>query len=173
VLGLALLAFVIPLAAPEGGVPSLWWVGLSRRIPDTLDVRPLFPWTGLILLGVAFGQAGGLTLLPRPGRLHGRPGRAIAAAGRHTLPIYLFHQPVLFAAFSGLAHLWAGSLASPPMRPGFLTECQTACVAKDTDPERCASMCHCVQEDLAAAPASKGRPEELKLFAMSCVRPPR
>lgn len=72
------------------------WIGLGYRIPLTNDWRPIFPWAGAMLLGLAFGQFA----LPR--NLFAnvpviKPPPLLAAAGRHSLAIYLVHQPVLFA----------------------------------------------------------------------------
>jgi uncharacterized membrane protein len=63
----------------------------------SVDYTPIFPWMGLVLIGMAAGEfayPGGVRrwVLPE------LPGRAIAPVtflGRHSLVIYLVHQPVI------------------------------------------------------------------------------
>lgn len=76
--------------------PWLAWIG-GRPSFSTLDYWPIFPWFGVMLLGIAAGNA-----------LYGRrkpifrttptPLRPLAFLGSHSLPVYLIHQPVLIAA---------------------------------------------------------------------------
>ncbi|MEI4472470.1 heparan-alpha-glucosaminide N-acetyltransferase [Frigidibacter sp. MR17.24] len=79
------------------------WTGLGAIIPRSVDFVPVFPWWGLMLLGLAAAQA-----LGRAGRMPaGRAGaprwlRWLAWPGQHGLAVYLLHQPVLF----GLVQAW-------------------------------------------------------------------
>ncbi|MEH3147303.1 MAG: heparan-alpha-glucosaminide N-acetyltransferase [Methylobacterium frigidaeris] len=111
VAAVAVVALPGLLAAAGGGpgwldAPTLLFLGLGRTVPDTNDYVPLFPWFGWVLAGVAAGRV----LPPRlaASRLgHWRPagpaGRGLAWAGRHSLAVYLLHQPLLFALLSGVA----------------------------------------------------------------------
>ncbi|MCB1390200.1 MAG: DUF1624 domain-containing protein [Rhodobacteraceae bacterium] len=78
---------------------SRWlaWIGFARVLPLSMDLEPIFPWFGPFLLGMAF--AGRVLAGRQPGggggAPGGAPGRALAWAGRHSLAIYLLHQPVL------------------------------------------------------------------------------
>ncbi len=199
---LGAVLFAVPAVVPANAAPSLWWLGLSDHGPDTLDVRPLMPWAGMVLLGVAFGQAcwrlrpvwKRTPLAPglsRSGRL--TPGRRLdrgwcprgvvaawrggnallAAAGRHSLTIYLAHQPALFGGFLILA---AMSIGSRPIFNGtgasFVSSCTDRCIAQDTDPERCMALCRCVQGRLNEDPAAARQPESLTLYATACVNQP-
>ncbi len=74
----------------------------------TFDYFPIFPWFGVFLLGVGAGAIaypdGARRLdfsIPNNPLVNG-----ISALGRHTLKVYLVHQPV----FVGLLLLYAGSL---------------------------------------------------------------
>lgn len=80
----------------------LWlvWLGIYPMIYRVDDYFPVIPWFGVVLLGVFFGNllypAGRrVVLLPDWGDV--APVRGLRFIGRHTLPIYLLHQPVLIA----------------------------------------------------------------------------
>lgn len=81
--------------------PGLAWTGLSARPVTAVDYVPFFPWVAPFLLGLAAARlATGAGLWARlasdgpPGAL----GRIAAWPGRHSLVIYLVHQPVLIAS---------------------------------------------------------------------------
>ncbi|HEY0721605.1 MAG TPA: heparan-alpha-glucosaminide N-acetyltransferase [Gammaproteobacteria bacterium] len=68
------------------------WFGLMTHKPVTEDYVPLLPWFGVVLLGMVLGMASGkisVGSLPLP------KNGALAWAGRHSLIIYLLHQPLL------------------------------------------------------------------------------
>lgn len=79
----------------------LWavWTGLGTRVPWSMDFVPVFPWLAAFLAGMAVARAmtrAGLwarLALWQPGPLL----RRLAWPGRHSLAIYLIHQPVLMA----------------------------------------------------------------------------
>lgn len=78
--------------------PWIHWIGFVTHKPPTEDYVPIFPWFGVILIGIYLGQA----IIRNSGlqrRLSRFPNRAISSplsfAGRHSLAIYLLHQPVL------------------------------------------------------------------------------
>lgn len=60
------------------------------------DYRPLLPWFGVVLLGLWAGNTFYAAREARPGTP--APARPLAFLGRHSLLIYLVHQPVLVAA---------------------------------------------------------------------------
>jgi len=83
-----------------GGIPGpscLLWLGVHPPGFASLDYTPVFPWFGAVLLGVWLGHL----LYPGGQRRSGLsvphlPGRDILCyAGRHSLVIYLLHQPVI------------------------------------------------------------------------------
>lgn len=82
-----------------------FWLGL----PDlsrfsSADYFPLLPWVFLFWCGYFLARCLG------PGRLAARMGRApaplrpLCAVGRHTLLVYMLHQPVIYGALT----LWFG-----------------------------------------------------------------
>jgi len=95
--------------------PALQWLGLMTFKPATEDYVPLLPWFGVVLIGMFMGQS-----VPRHASLRGwlsRPvqhplGRWLVVSGRHSLGVYLLHQPVLMGV------LWlAVTLFSPGVSP--------------------------------------------------------
>lgn len=86
------------------GTSLLLWLGVQPPSFYSVDYTPLIPWLGVVLLGVFFG----MTLYPEGKRRESfRPGsaRPLSLIGKHSLAIYLVHQPViigiLLLAFPG------------------------------------------------------------------------
>ena len=73
---------------------ALGWLGFMTAKPYTEDYVPLFPWAGVVFCGIAVGQA---LVRNRFAALApiAAPPRWLAWLGRHTLAIYMLHQPVL------------------------------------------------------------------------------
>jgi len=69
-------------------------LGVTPADFHSLDYYPLLPWAGLFLYGTALGKLGfgAPTLQSSPQSFWARP---FTAAGRHSLAIYLLHQPLL------------------------------------------------------------------------------
>lgn len=84
----------------------LAWTGFATTPPPSNDFVPVFPWVGLTLLGMA-GTRLALTLgwVHRMRQVHGSLARSFRWLGRHSLAIYLVHQPVLLGMLIPLAHL--------------------------------------------------------------------
>lgn len=74
------------------------WLGFAPQKPFTEDYVPLFPWFGVFLLGMCAGRlifdpSAGLRIKNRT--YSGFPAETLSFAGRHSLSIYMVHQPVL------------------------------------------------------------------------------
>ncbi len=69
-------------------------IGFMTYKPPTEDYVPLFPWAGAMLIGIGVGHALVRTQFRPLAPLSGAP-RWIARAGRHSLAIYMIHQPIL------------------------------------------------------------------------------
>jgi uncharacterized membrane protein len=70
------------------------------RKPATEDYVPLLPWFGLVLIGLWLGRwAVGAWPGAWNAALAGAAGRSLAWAGRHSLAVYMLHQPILFTGF--------------------------------------------------------------------------
>lgn len=99
VLALAMLWVDRTQAFAAMDAPWLVWIGLGTRMPYTMDYVPVFPWTAAVLAGMGAarlaGRAGLWDRLARAGGGEGPLMRALAWPGRHSLAIYLIHQPIL------------------------------------------------------------------------------
>lgn len=106
VLGLSVIAAGVYMQTRDFVVAGAVGVLLTPLgvLPEGLlmpDYRPLMPWFGVVLLGLFFGNAVYLVWKKSPPTPVPRAARPLAFLGRHTLFIYLIHQPVLIAT------LWA------------------------------------------------------------------
>ncbi len=101
---LAVLAVAVVVADRTLGFEMfnpIWlvWTGLGTRMPLSVDFVPVFPWLAAFLAGMAvarlMARAGLWARLARwqPGPLLQR----LAWPGRHSLAIYLIHQPILMS----------------------------------------------------------------------------
>jgi uncharacterized membrane protein len=98
VIGLMVIAAGVLVAMPAFDARPLSWIGFTTRKPATEDYVPLAPWAGAAFLGIALGHAvarGTLRALSAP---FGRGARPLRWLGRHSLVIYMVHQPILLGA---------------------------------------------------------------------------
>lgn len=75
----------------------LGWLGFMTAKPPTEDYVPLFPWTGVLLLGIAAGHFLARTRFAALRWLDRAP-KVLGRLGRHSLAVYLVHQPILIGA---------------------------------------------------------------------------
>jgi uncharacterized membrane protein len=157
--------------------PWLLWLGLGQALPSTLDWRPFLPWAGVVFLGLGLakipGVMGRLTA-PKRWRARSAPARAIGFAGRHSLAVYLIHQPILIGLLSVLAA--SGLLAPKPDRSAFLAACERACVAEGRAAAECETGCRCVADAVERSgdanrlgTVSPERRAELRRLADACM----
>jgi uncharacterized membrane protein len=157
--------------------PWLLWLGLGEALPNTLDWRPLLPWAGVVFLGLGATRLPGVIerlAAPRRWRALSAPARAICFAGRHSLPVYLIHQPMLIGLLAALT-AW-GPLAPKSDRSAFLASCQHACVAQGRPDAECETGCRCVADAIdhsgdadRLATVTPERRAELKRLADVCM----
>jgi len=101
----ALLCLSIGLSVshPAFNNPALQWLGLMTYKPLTEDYVPFLPWFGVVLTGILIGRL--ILNKPRPDWLSAPLSsmQPLALAGRHSLAIYLLHQPILLGIFEMVA----------------------------------------------------------------------
>lgn len=106
--GLAMIAVGAYLTTLSAPFPWLLAVGVAQAGVEMVDYYPLLPWGGAALLGVACGRLSypdGRRRLALTDLSAVAPVRALRFLGRHSLLIYLLHQPVLLGALFGLQAL--------------------------------------------------------------------
>jgi uncharacterized membrane protein len=111
IFGLLFILLGIYLPNISVGFPWLLWLGLTPPDFYSVDYFPVFPWFGVILVGMGLGSQ----LYPGYRRKMNLPDlsrspfvRALAFLGRNSLAIYLVHQPVIIALLylSGVSLTW-------------------------------------------------------------------
>jgi len=142
----AVAAFLAPdyLRSSMFDNPALWWVGLSETLPRSNDYVPLLPWLAPFLTGIAAARlALSRHWLDRPVEGEDAPPKwktALISGGRHSLAVYLLHQPLLI----GLVYLF--SLGFPAAAPDPLAlrnaECNATCRQQDGE-QFCTAFCGC------------------------------
>ena len=152
--GLALIggiALALPLIAQTSFAGDAWlaWTGLISDPPDAVDFVPVLPWVGVIFLAMAatrVAHARGFWAILARWRAQAAATRLLARAGRHSLAVYLVHQPILFGAVWAVVTL---GLAPGSTQRAFIENCIASCeVASETD--ICRSTCNCTIDTLNA-----------------------
>ncbi len=137
--GIVLVAAPFIWSSPAFDSPWLVWLGLGVQPPSTLDWRPLMPWGGVLWIGLGLGLM--KPPLPR-GSARAAPTRALAFAGRHSLAVYLIHQPVLIGLlWSVLALTGANERIAAQ---AYIKACRPACVEAGGEIAACEHACGCV-----------------------------
>jgi uncharacterized membrane protein len=131
--------------------PALWWVGLSVNIPRSNDYVPLLPWFAPVLLGIALARL--FVASPLPERLAGFGAATktwwktlLEKAGRHSLAIYLIHQPLLIALVYVASLVVPAPAADPAVE--YTRSCASAC-GSERDGAFCQRFCGCTLDRLA------------------------
>ncbi|WP_349434021.1 DUF1624 domain-containing protein [Pararhizobium sp. A13] len=143
----AALATPLILRSPVFDTPALLWVGLAETLPRSNDYVPLLPWLAPFLAGIAAARIasrfGWFDKLRTDGSARWKT--VLTTAGRHSLIIYLLHQPLLFA----LVYLF--SLGFPAAKPdpveAFRANCEVTCSKQETA-AICAKFCGCTLDKL-------------------------
>lgn len=139
--GLCLVAPSL-LTGPALDAPYLDWLGLGSRDPVTNDYVPVFPWFGMVLIGVGLGNAlvsRRETMALARWKASDALTRGLIWAGRKSLPIYLIHQPVLLAILFGISQMTG---------PAPVAACQQICLQQASNPDSCPAVCSCITQAL-------------------------
>lgn len=151
----AALAFGLPWLVAHPALDRSWllFTGLSRAPVTTGDFYPLLPWSGFVLAGMAVARLAvdrGLDRQLAAIRAEGWLARLLGGAGRHSLLIYLVHQPVLIALVWMLAQALPAAprpAADADARP-FLATCTQGCMQAGKPADFCRMACACVVDGL-------------------------
>jgi uncharacterized membrane protein len=107
-IGVAVIFLFLPAVFVSDLFNTRWlaWIGFFTAVSETADLVPMFPWFGVVLIGML-----GMRLFENTPAFiwsSGAPwARALAWIGRWSLIIYLVHQPLLFGLITPLAG-WLG-----------------------------------------------------------------
>lgn len=93
VIGIIVLATGLAFRSTAFDATYLSWIGFVTRKPFTEDYVPLAPWAAAAFVGIAVGHALKRTDFRAVAGLNGAP-RWLQWMGRHSLLIYLLHQPL-------------------------------------------------------------------------------
>jgi len=106
-LAIAALIFAAAWGPRSPAFDPLWlvWTGLAETRPNMGDYTPLIPWAAPALAGIALAKAFRVETWQRTAPSRGTD--ILTFPGRHSLVIYLIHQPILIGLFN--LHLWATS----------------------------------------------------------------
>ena len=155
-IGVAIVFLFLPALFASELFNTRWlaWIGFFTMVPETADLVPMFPWFGVVLIGMLgmrlFEAAPPFTWSTRQPAV-----RLLARIGRWSLIIYLVHQPLLFAVISPLA-AWRNEQQEVKFAQ-FLEQCQSSCSANGNQ-RFCTAYCSCalditVRDNLWSAPA--------------------
>jgi len=103
-LALGVVVMVLGLLVVGTVVDETWlfWLGFPHPSYAALDYYPMLPWFGVVLLGMGLGS-----LIYPNGKARFRMPKfllmdQLAFLGRHSLTIYILHQPVILAILIAL-----------------------------------------------------------------------
>ena len=178
ILAVAAFAFTLPLFINHMSPWPLGWIlGLAPFPPRTNDYVPLFPWLGFVLTGLAVGRivAPSARGLFSTAPLTHPVAQGLARAGRHSLAIYLVHQPLLIGALSAALFVF-GPGEEERQASDFDRQCVQACLAQ-RDRAACETGCTCVAARLLeegyfkpGADQSDG-PQKITNAVAACTKP--
>jgi uncharacterized membrane protein len=106
VLGILIVIIGIIVAQFTYPFPWLAWLGLVPVGFYSIDYFPILPWFGVVLIGVFAGNVlypNHMNALRKKDAKSSQPVRFGSYLGRHSLVIYLLHQPIIFALLYPIA----------------------------------------------------------------------
>ncbi|WP_417671981.1 heparan-alpha-glucosaminide N-acetyltransferase [Roseibium sp.] len=141
----AIFTATLPLWASGPAFDGQWllWTGLGQPLYGAVDYVPLAPWSALTLFGVAVGTkiAGKAETPWLSGSAWGNAiGTRLCLLGRHSLAIYLLHQPLLY----GLVWAVSATGLTPDRSVAiFVRDCTSSCTSTFGDEAVCRASCEC------------------------------
>jgi len=95
-IGIALVVAGLAWSHPAFDARGLSWLGFTTAKPATEDYVPLAPWAGIVFVGIALGHALARNAFRALAPLAESPAW-LRWLGRHSLAVYMVHQPILLA----------------------------------------------------------------------------
>lgn len=153
IVGVAVIAANFLYNDPMFSSRELGWIGFWPSSPPTSDVVPIFPWFGVVLLGIATMRVILATPLGEDlGQFRSEEplARGLAWMGRWSLPIYVLHQPLIIGVLWGVMQIQAPVLSPAVLSQSqdFVKSCTTACLGTGSDLARCDRYCGCAVEQV-------------------------
>lgn len=96
--GVLFIGLGIYLNGQVSATPWFIWLGLKQTGRLMVDYYPVLPWFGVALIGIYAGHmlyAGGIPRFTLPDKSGTPLIWGLSFLGRHSLVIYLVHQPIL------------------------------------------------------------------------------
>ena len=87
--------------------PALQWLGMMTHKPITEDYVPIFPWLGVMMMGIILGQWALTRVQLWP--LACTPNVVLSPVqwlGRHSLAVYMLHQPILLGLLNAFGVIY-------------------------------------------------------------------
>ena len=108
ILGLSFILIGQFIEHPVFDQSYLQWFGLMTTLPIAVDYVPLLPWFGVVLIGMYLGQL--LSQQPSDSFLRRwqsthPTSKLLALGGRHSLHIYILHQPLFLGILYIIKHI--------------------------------------------------------------------
>jgi len=126
--------------------PIWYWLGLAPTPPASNDYVPIFPWFGLILLGMAIARLAlnlGFNQVLARWKPDNKVTRSFTFFSKHSLLTYLIHQPLLL----GSLYVFVTITGGPDRTPAFISACETNC-SLTRNGKFCKKFCACSVNDL-------------------------
>jgi uncharacterized membrane protein len=166
-IGVAIAILFLPaaLASDLFNTPWLAWIGFFTAAPETADLVPMFPWFGVVLVGLI-----GMRLFETTAAFTwSNPGiaaRTLAWIGRWSLIIYLVHQPLLFGIITPVAG-WLDGMERDKLQ-SFVGSCEASC-GVNGDAAFCQRYCSCALDMTVRENLWNAGPEDIGRMTKLCT----
>ena len=107
-LGLIIILIGVYLGNFTFDIPYLFWLGFEPRSFFSFDYFPILPWYGVVLIGIFLGNL----IYPQGKREFNMPDvsnniitRLLSFLGKHSLKIYIIHQPIIILILYALGYI--------------------------------------------------------------------
>ncbi|MDR0770917.1 MAG: DUF1624 domain-containing protein [Burkholderiales bacterium] len=101
--GILIVLAGVTFSHPLFNAKAFSLIGFVTELPRTEDYVPLFPWLGVVLIGI--GIAPLLPLRKAVPSSPGRTARLLTWMGQRSLRVYMLHQPILIAILWSLLQI--------------------------------------------------------------------